>query len=313
MDKLRQMEVFVAIVDQGSFTAASDKLGLSIPAVSKALNFLETRLNRRLLARTTRSTRLTDAGATYLDACRRALDTIAEAELAVLSNQDNPGGTLTVTVPVLFGERFIVPLINAFALHYPEVNINIAYSDRTPHLLDEGVDIAIRIGYLEDSSSFAVPLGFVQCRTYAAPAYLAAHGEPVHPRDLVNHACVSFTGVTRPLKWEFCDNGSRVAIRLRPRMIVNLAPAAVQAAVHCVGITQLLSYHAASEVLDGSLQPILTVYEPGSMPVNLLYAQRRGESGKIRAFIDFVTETLRQDAYLQGAPGAMIAAASIGN
>jgi DNA-binding transcriptional LysR family regulator len=300
MDKLREMEVFVAVVDRGSFTGASDKLGMSTAAVSRAVNSLEARIGAQLLARTTRTVRATDAGMAYLDACRRVLDVITDAEANLAADHLNPVGTLTVSAPVLFGQRFVAPLVNAFALRYPDVSVNAVYVDRTTRLLEEGVDIAIRIGHLGDSSIFAIPLGFVRRRTYAAPAYLAAHGEPVHPRDLTNHHCVSFTGVSLPLEWVFNDNGSRVPVRLRPRMIVDLAPAAVLAAVDGVGITQLLSYQAAPEVLDGRLQPVLTAFERESIPVNLLHVERRGASGKIRAFVEFVTDTLRKNAHLQG-------------
>ncbi|MBN3785412.1 LysR family transcriptional regulator [Burkholderia sp. Ac-20353] len=300
MDKLREMEVFVAVVDRGSFTAASEKLGLSTAAVSRAVHSLEARIGTQLLARSTRSVRATDAGTAYADACRKVLDVITDAEVNIAADHQNPVGTLTVSAPVLFGQRFIAPLVNAFVLRYPGVSVNAVYVDRTTRLLEEGVDIAVRIGHLGDSSIFALPLGFVRQRTYAAPAYLAAHGEPDHPRDLIHHDCVSCTGVSLPLEWVFHDNGSRVPVRLRPRMIVDLVPAAVLAAVDCVGITQLLSYQAAPEVLDGRLQPVLTAFEPEPIPVNLLHVERRGASGKVRAFVDFVTETLRNNAQLQG-------------
>ncbi|REE19413.1 DNA-binding transcriptional LysR family regulator [Paraburkholderia sp. BL27I4N3] len=299
MDRLREMEVFVAIVDGGSFTSAADKLGMSAPAVSRALTSLEARLGAQLLARTTRSVRPTEAGMSYLDACRKVLDAVTDAEADVAACQDNPVGTLTISAPVLFGQRFIAPLIDAYAQRYPDVSINAVYVDRTTRLLEEGVDVAIRIGHLGDSSIYAIPLGFVRRRTYAAPAYLAAHGEPVHPRELADHHCVSLTGVTNPLEWTFYENGSRLSVRVQPRMTVNLAPAAVMAAVDRVGITQLFSYQAAPEVLNGTLLPVLTAFEPESTPVNLLHVERRGASGKIRAFVEFVTETLRRNVHLQ--------------
>ena len=227
MDKLREMEIFVAIVDKGSFTGASEKIGLSTAAVSRAINSLESRLGTALLARTTRSVRPTDAGMTYLEACRKVLDAITDVEANIAADPLNPIGTLTISAPVLFGQRYVAPLVNAFALRYPDVRINAIYVDRTTRLMEEGVDIAIRIGHLDDSSTFAIPLGFVRRRTYAAPSYLAAHGEPVHPRDLTRHHCVSFTGVSPPFEWVFNENGTRVAVRLRPRMIVDLGPAAV--------------------------------------------------------------------------------------
>jgi DNA-binding transcriptional LysR family regulator len=307
MDKLREMEVFVAIVDRGSFTGAAEKLGMSAPAVSRAVNSLESRLGTHLLARTTRSVRPTDAGMAYLEACRKVLDTITDAEATIAADPLNPVGTLTVSAPILFGQRYVAPLINAFALRYPDVTVNAVYADRTTRLLEEGVDVAIRIGHLGDSSTFAVPLGSVRRRTYAAPAYLAAHGEPAHPRDLLNHHCVSFTGVSLPLEWVFYDNGARLPVRLRPRMIVDLGPAAVLAAVDGVGIIQLFSYQAAPEVLDGKLQPVLSAFEPESTPVSLLHIERRSTSGKVRAFVDFVTGTLRKNAHFQGVDATAIA------
>ncbi|RFU48860.1 LysR family transcriptional regulator [Paraburkholderia sp. DHOC27] len=300
MDKLREMEVFVAIVDRGSFTGASDKLGMSPAAVSRAVNSLETRLGAELLARTTRTVRPTDAGLSYLEVCRQVLDTITDAEANLAADQLNPVGTLTVSAPVLFGQRYVAPLINAFALRYPDVTVNAVYADRNTRLLEEGVDIAIRFGHLGDSSTFAIPLGVVRRKTYASPAYLAAHGEPQHPRDLTDHQCVSFTGVSLPLEWVFNDGGSRLPVRLRPRMIVDLGSAAVLAATDGVGIIQLLSYQAAAEVAAGLLQPILTAYEPEPIPMNLLHVERRSGSGKIRAFTEFVTETLRNNEHLQG-------------
>ena len=300
MDKLREMEIFIAIIDRGSFTGAADKLGMSAAAVSRAVNSLESRLGTHLLARTTRTVRPTDAGMTYLEACRMVVDAITDAEANIAADQLNPVGTLTVSAPVLFGQRYVAPLVNAFALRYPDVSVNAVYVDRTTRLLEEGVDIAIRVGHLGDSSIFAVPLGFVRRRTYAAPAYLAEHGEPLHPRDLTNHHCVSFTGVSPALEWVFNENGSRLPVRLQPRMIVDLGPAAVLAAVDGVGITQLLSYQAAPELADGRLQPILTAFEPESTPVNLLHVERRSTSGKIRAFVEFVTDTLRENVKLHG-------------
>jgi DNA-binding transcriptional LysR family regulator len=304
MDKLRAMEMFVAIIDHGSFTAAAEKLGLSAPAVSRAVHALEARLGAQLLARTTRNIRLTDAGVSFLEACRKVLDTIADAESNVSADTENPVGTLTVSAPVLFGQRFIAPLINAYALRYPEVSVNAMYLDRTTRLLEEGVDVAIRIGHLGDSSNFAVRLGSVRRQTFASPAWLAEHGEPAHPTDLVNHQCVSFTGVSQPLEWVFYDNGARLPVRIQPRMIVNLAPAAISAVADGVGITQLLSYQAAPEVASGILVPILRAYEPESTPVNLLHIERRGSSGKIRSFVEFVTETLRKNAHLHFGEGA---------
>ena len=160
MNTLREMEVFVAIADQGSFVGASEKLGMSTPAVSRSLNSLEARLGAQLLVRTTRSVRPTEAGASYLDACRTVLDVVADAEANVSTRQDNPVGTLTISVPVLFGRRYIAPLVNAYAQRYPDVVVNAVYADRTTRLLEDGVDIAIRIGHLEDILDIRGAVGF---------------------------------------------------------------------------------------------------------------------------------------------------------
>jgi DNA-binding transcriptional LysR family regulator len=299
MDRLREMEVFVAIVDGGGFTRASEKLGLSTAAVSRALNSLEARIGAQLVARTTRSVRPTDAGTVYLDTCRQVLDAVADADASIGAYHVKPVGTLTISAPVLFGQRFVAPLINAFALRYPDVGIHAVYVDRTTRLLEEGVDVAIRIGHLGDSTTFAVPLGFVRRRTYAAPVYLEARGEPLHPRELTRHDCVSFTGVTHPHEWVFAERGARLPVRLQPRMIVDLAPAAIAAARDGVGITQLLSYQAAPDVLRRRLKPILTAFETDPLPVSVLHVERRGASGKVRAFLEFVTETLRKNMQLR--------------
>jgi len=305
MDRLREMEVFVAIIDRGSFSAASEKFGLSRAAVSRAVNSLETRLGTQLLARTTRSIRTTDAGVAYLEACRKLLDGITDVESNIAANPEKPIGTLTISAPVQFGQQFIAPLVNAYTQHFPDVSVNAVYSDRPTRLLEEGVDVAIRIGHLGDSSTFAVRLGAVRRQTFASPAYLAARGEPAHPAELANHHCVSFTGVSQPLEWVFYDVGSKLPIRVHPRMIVNLAPAAISAAADGVGITQLLSYQAAPDVAAGNLLPILRAYEPESTPVNLLHVERRSTSGKIRSFVEFVTDTLRSNPQLQCAGGLM--------
>lgn len=303
MDKLHEMEVLLAIVDRGSFTAASEKLGMSPAAVSRAIHSLEVRLGAQLLARTTRSVRVTDAGTAYVEACRKVLDTITDAESSIAADADNPVGTLTISAPVLFGQRYIAPLINAYALRYPDVSVNAIYSDRTTRLLEEGVDVAIRIGHLGDSTTFAVQLGAVRRQTFASSDYLVKHGEPAHPEELIHHHCVSFTGVSQPRDWVFYENGARMPVRIQPRMIVNLAPAAISATADGVGITQLLSYQAAPEISSGILVPVLTAYEPDAIPVNLLHIERRGTSGKIRSFVDFVTGTLRKNANLQRANG----------
>lgn len=299
MDRLRELKVFVAIVDNGGLTSASEKLGLSTAAVSRALNSLEARTGAQLLARLARSVRPTDAGTAYLDACRQVLDAIADAEANIGAYHVKPVGMLTISAPVLFGQRFVAPLMNAFALTYPDINIHAVYVDRTTRLLEEGVDIAVRIGHLGDSTTFAVPLGHVRRKTYAAPSYLEARGEPDHPRELTRHDCVSFTGVTSPLEWVFAAQGVRLPVRLQPRMIVDLAPAAIAAARDGVGITQLLSYQAMPEVQGRRLRPILAAFEPEPVPVSLLHVERRGASGKIRAFLEFATETLRENAHLR--------------
>ncbi|WP_233838385.1 LysR family transcriptional regulator [Paraburkholderia sp. ZP32-5] len=305
MDRLREMELFVAVIEQGSFSAASEKCSLSRPAVSHAIKSLENRLGVQLLARTTRAVRPTDAGIAYLEACRKLLDGIADTESSIAGNPRNPVGTLTITAPVQFGQRFVAPLVNAYTLRYPDVSVNAIYVDRPVRLLEEGVDVAIRIGHLEDSSTFAIRLGSVRRQTFASPAYLAAHGEPVHPRELTHHHCVSFTGVSQPFDWVFFEHGAKMPVRLRPRMIVNLAPTAISAAKDGVGITQLLSYQAAPEVSSGALVPILRAFEPESTPVSLLHIERRGTSAKIRSFVDFVTETLQQNPHLQCGNGLM--------
>jgi DNA-binding transcriptional LysR family regulator len=301
MNRLREMEVFVAIIDQGKFSAASDKFGMSRTAVSRAVSSLEARLGTQLLMRTTRSVRATDAGVAYLQACRNVLDTITDAESHIAANSENPVGTLTISAPVLFGQRFIAPLIDAYALRYPDLSINAVYLDRPTRLLDEGVDVAVRIGHVGDSSTYGVRLGSVRRQTFASAAWLAEHGEPHHPRDLVNHPCISFTGVSQPMEWVFYEGSSRLPVRVQPRMIVNLAPAAIAAAMDGVGVTQLLSYQAAPEVSSGDLVPILRAYEPEPVPVHLLHIARRGTSGKIRSFVEFVTETLRNNPQLRSA------------
>lgn len=293
MDRLAAMAVFVEAVDQGSLSAAGRRLGLPLATVSRRLSELETHIGTRLLVRSTRQLALTDAGQAYLGACRRILEEVGEAERAAAGEYSAPRGELVIAAPMVFGRKHVLPLIGEFLRHYPDVDVRLVLGDRSLNLLDEHVDLAVRIGALPDSSLVAVRVGEVRRVVCASPGYLAERGVPERPGDLVGHDGITFDGLRSPLPWVFRVDRTEVAIPIRSRLTVNTANAAIDAAIDGLGVTRVLSYQIADERRSGALQGLLQAYEPAAWPVQLVYARQGRLPVKLRAFIDAVAPALR--------------------
>ncbi|MDD0808994.1 LysR substrate-binding domain-containing protein [Curvibacter sp. RS43] len=293
MDRLHLINVFVAVVEANGFAGAARRLGLSPPAVTRAITELEAQLGARLLTRTTRVVRVTEAGARYVEDCRRILAELAEADEAIRGLHGAPRGRLTVTAPVLFGALYVTPVVTEFLQRYPEVSTSCWFLDRVVNLTDEGVDVAVRIGELPDSSLQAVRVGAVRRVVCAAPSYLAQQGTPQRPEDLAGHTLISAQAVTPTPEWRFRSGGQVQALKVTPRLQTTTNDAALAAAVGGFGLTQLLSYQVEAQVRSAALQLVLQDFEPAPLPVHLVHREGRHASLKARAFLDLAIERLR--------------------
>ncbi len=298
MDRLHLITVYVAVVDTGGLAGASRKLNMSPPAVTRAINELESHLGVRLLTRTTRVVRVTEDGARYAEDCRRILAELAEADDAVSGKHGSPHGRLTLTAPALFGSKFVTPIVTEYLTRYPKVIASCWFLDRVVNMMDEGVDVAVRIGELPDSSMQAISVGSVRRVICAAPSYLEAHGIPLTPEALSAHCVVSASAVTPTPEWRLMDNGEPRIVKLQARLITTTNDAAVAAAVSGFGITRLLSYQVAEQLRDGQLKTVLTEFEPTPLPVHLVHREGRYASQKARAFLDLALERLRANPAL---------------
>ena len=298
MDRLDAMSVLVAVAEGGSFSAASRKLGAPLPTVSRKVAELEAHLNARLLTRTTRRLTLTGAGDTYVAACKRILEQVAEAERTASGEYAAPRGDLVVTAPIVFGRLHVLPPVNEFLGAYPEINVRLTLSDRNVPLVDDHIDLAVRIGALADSSLVATCVGALRRVICASPEFLARVGMPKAPEDLSALACVNFDGFTSSVAWTFGgkDKRGERTVPIRVRLAVNTAEAAVDAAIAGVGVTRVLSYQAAQAVAEGKLKIVLAAYEPEPVPINLVYIGQSLLPLKMRAFLDFVAPRIRERA-----------------
>lgn len=293
MDRLQLINIFVAVVDTGGFAGAGRKLNLSPPVVTRAINELESHLGVRLLTRTTRVVRVTEAGARYAEDCRVVLARLNEADEAVGGLHAAPRGRLTVTAPVGFGAMYVTPVVTEYLSRYPEVNVSCWFMDRNVNMLDEGVDVAVRIGALPDSSMQAIRVGKMRLRICAAPEYLTKHGVPETPEALQNHVVIAASGATSTAEWRIWANGAPGAVKLHPRMIATTADAAIAAALTGFGLTNVLHYKVDAHLREGRLKPVLGDFEPPALPVHVLHREGRHASQKARTFIDLAVERLR--------------------
>jgi len=295
MDRLDAMNILVAVVETGSFTAAGKRLDVPLPTVSRKLAELENHLGTRLLARSTRRLDLTDAGADYFSFCKRILGEISDAERKASGEYVTPKGELVLTAPVVFGRLHVVPVIAAFLAAYPEIDVRLVQSDRNAQLIDDRIDLAVRIGSLPDSSMMALHVGSVRLVVCASPDYLAAHAVPKEPADLSGLSCITVDVLSPTTSWSFAKRSGRgqEVAPVRPRLQVNTAEAALDAAIAGVGVTRVLSYQAAKAVEEGKLQLVLESFEPSPRPVNLIYPAQGLLPLKTRSFIDFAAPRLR--------------------
>jgi DNA-binding transcriptional LysR family regulator len=295
LDRLRAMEVFVAVAEAGGLAAAGAGLRMSPPAVSRALAALEDRLGTRLLNRTTRRVSLTEAGTRYLESARRLLGEIEAAERAAAGETAVPTGHLTITSPVTFGRMHAVALVAAFLRAEPRVTASVLMVDRVVNLVDEGIDLALRIGALPDSSLVAHRVGETRRLLVASPDYLARRGVPMRPEDLKAHDVIAFSGLMPGREWRHAaEDGRPAAVALSPRLTVNDAAAALEAARRGEGIAVALSYMVAPLLAEGRLCPVLERFAPAPVPVQIVYPHARLLAPKIRAFVAFAVPWLRR-------------------
>jgi len=293
VDRLDSLAIFVAVAEQGSFVAAARRLRRSPAVVSRAVAALEQRLATRLFNRTTRAVALTDAGARYLDSARRLLAGFQDLE-ALIADRPEPGGFLGITAPVLFGRLHVLPVACAFLREHPAVELRLLLLDRVVSLVEEGLDVGIRLGRLPDSSLRSVRAGSVRRMVYGSPAYLAAHGVPATPSDLAHHACIAFAdSPSRTDRWSFGRGGAGAAVAVRPRLTVNTAEAAVEAAAAGLGLARVLSYQADAMVEAGRLRPVLREHEPPPVPIQVVHPAGPYMPPQVRLFLDRTAASLR--------------------
>jgi DNA-binding transcriptional LysR family regulator len=295
MDRLEAMSLVVAVAEAGSLSAASRKLGVPLPTVSRKISELEAHLSTRLLTRSTRRLALTDSGAAYVAAAKRILDEVNEAERAASGEHAAPRGELVITAPVVFGRLHVLPVIAEFLARWPEINVRLVLADRNLHLIDDHVDIAVRIGALADSALVSMHVGAVRSVACSSPAYFAAHGVPKRPEDLTALSAVTFDPLASPQHWIFRDPKSKRELRapVRSRLTVNTAEAAIDGAAAGLGVTRVLSYQVAQAVLDGRIQIVLAEYEPAPSPVSLIHSRQGLTPLKVRMALDFAAPRLR--------------------
>jgi DNA-binding transcriptional LysR family regulator len=294
MDRLEAMRILVAAVDTGSLSAASRQLHIPLPTVSRRVSELEEHLRVRLLLRGTRKLSLTDAGRDYVASCRRILEDLVEAERTATGEYRAPQGELVISAPLVVGRHHVVPVLVEFLQAYPEIRARIQLSDRVTNLLEEHVDVAIRLGELPDSDIIATRIALLRRILCASPAYLAAHGAPKDPNDLVSHECITYEGYSAADRWEFHFGRTSQWVQVSSRLVVNLADAAVTAAIAGAGIARVLSDQVAEPLKSGALVRLLEAFEPTPMPASLVYPRQRLVPLKLRAFLDFATPRLRQ-------------------
>jgi DNA-binding transcriptional LysR family regulator len=291
MDRIDSVAVFAEVAERGSFSGAAKHLNRSAAAVTRAVAELEARLGVRLLNRTTRAVSVTEAGQRFLVGARRVLADLAEIEQGAAGQGQAPRGELRITAPIVFGRRHVLPLVTDFLGQYPEVSVRLALLDRPVDLVEDGLDVAIRIGTLADTSAIAVRVGEMRRIAVASPGYLKRRGRPKSPADLAGHDVIAFAGIDRVERWRFADG---VEAKIKPRLVVNTAEAAIDAAVVGFGITRVLSYQAADALSDRRLVRLLREQEVGATPVHVVYPEGRHPPPKLRAFLDAIVPRLRQ-------------------
>jgi DNA-binding transcriptional LysR family regulator len=297
MDKLRAMEAFVRIVDRGSLTAAAESLRTSLPSVVRTLASLEAALDTRLINRTTRRIALTDEGRDYYARCQRVLADIDDAEAALSARRIAPKGRLRLTAPVTFGRMHVAPVVTDFVGRHDAVQVELMLLDRVVDLVEEGIDVGVRIGHLPDSSLVALPIGETRRIVCASPAYLKRAGTPASPADLAAHRCVSFGGLAQGNDWTLATAGKTLRVRLTPLLASNQIDPVLAACAGGEGLGQFLSYQVKDLLEARKLKRVLVEHEPAPLPIHVIYPATRFVSSNVRALLDFAVPLWRQQAH----------------
>lgn len=291
MDKFKAMQVFVRIADSGSLTAAARAMDSSLPVVVRALAALEENLHVRLFNRTTRRIALTEEGKRHLQNCRQVLAALEDAEAALLAQSSAPRGELTITAPVLFGQMYVAPAVTRFVQRFEQMRCNVLLQDRAVNLTEEGIDVGIRIGHLEDSSLVALPLGSVRRVVVASPDFLKRHGVPKHPKDLLKANCVLFDSPNVPW-WTFHEHGKKFTVPVTGNLGFNHAGPVVEACVAGLGYGMFISYQVAPYIAQGRLKRVLTKFEAPPRPLSVIYPHARLLPARTRIFIEWIRQEL---------------------
>ncbi|SMQ28104.1 transcriptional regulator, LysR family [Pseudomonas helmanticensis] len=299
MDRFQEMHIFTTVAQEQGFSAAARRLGRSAASVTRAVAALELRIGTQLLIRTTRSVHLSEAGQRYLEDCRRILAEVQEAEDSAAGSHAQPRGQLTVTAPVLFGDLFVTPVMAGYLAQYPDVTIHAVLVDRIVNMVEEGIDVAVRIGDLADSNQHAIRVGEVRRVICGSPDYFAKYGRPVHPQALAGAPVVATSAIGQQRTWPFLDAGEPLSVRPEPRLIVTANQAAITAACMGLGLTRVLSYQVASKIASGELEIVLAEFELPPLPIHVVYQGGRKAPARIRSFVDFTVEALREHPALK--------------
>ncbi|MEL7448247.1 MAG: LysR family transcriptional regulator [Pseudomonadota bacterium] len=297
MDVFGAMQTFVAIVDEGSLTAAADALDRSQPAVVRSLAALEAHLGARLLHRTTRRMSLTPEGSEYLERARQILADVEEAERAASQNESEPSGQVRITAPVQFGQLHVAPLLTQFLSQQPRLTAQLLLLDRNVDLVDDGIDIAVRIGPLPDSELVALPVGELRRVVCASPALLASVDKPDKPESLAQLPCVRVETLARSGTWSFRRGRSTVGVKVSGPLACNQVAAAISACVHGAGFGQFLSYQVNEQLRTGQLVRVLERFEVDAIPVNVVYSGGRFASARQRAVAKHLQTALRERVF----------------
>jgi DNA-binding transcriptional LysR family regulator len=293
MDRLESMSVIIAVAEAGSLSAASRTLGRPVATVSRKLSELETRLNAQLFHRSSRHMTLTDAGRSYIEACKRIIEQVDDAEREVSGEYRTPKGDLTVTAPWGLGHMHLLPIACEFLVVYPDIALRLLLSDRVLRPLEDHIDVAIRVGNLPDSSMVATRIGSIRFVLCASPAYLAARGRPEKPGDLGGHDCIIIEDVAAPRAWRFGKGEHEIDVPIRSRLTVNTSEAAVAAAIAGAGIARVMSYKMEAARRAGALVTMLETFEQEPWPAHIVYPERKPVPLKLRAFLNWATPRLK--------------------
>lgn len=298
MDRLHLMTVYVAVVETEGFAKAARKLRMSPPAVTRAISTLETRLGVKLLNRTTRHVRVTEIGQKYYQDAKQVVHLADEADDLISGANALPQGHLTITASVLFARHYVMKGLVGYLQQYPEMQVEAIFVDRVVNMLEEGIDVAVRIGQLPDSTYRAIQVGYARRVLCAAPSYLENHGHPIKPEDLIDHKIILARGLNPSDEIKFKKQGKVVGVRTKPFLTISDNDSAANAAEAGLGITRLLSYQVSEQLKQGTLKVILSDFETDPVPVHVVHREGRYSSARIRSFVDWMVDYLRSQPSL---------------